>query len=154
MRQYHRAGEKVFIDHCGPTMPVIDRRTGEQRQAQIFVAVLGASSYTYAEATWTQGLEDWIASNTRMLEFFDGVPELLIPDNLRSASTKCRYEPQVNETYLEFARLYTTAVLPTRPRKPYADTFDMRSCARKAVSCLCRSLNRLRITNRQEVQHR
>lgn len=119
MRQHHRAGEKVFIDHCGPTIPVIDRRTGELRQAQIFVAVLGASSYTYAEATWTQGLEDWIGSNTRMLEFFGGVPELLIPDNLRSASTKaCRYEPQVNETYLEFARHYATAVLPTRPRKP------------------------------------
>lgn len=119
MRQHHRAGEKVFIDHCGPTMPVIDRRTGELRQAQIFVAVLGASSYTYAEATWTQGLEDWIGSNTRMLEYFGGVPELLIPDNLRSASTKaCRYEPQVNETYLEFARHYATAVLPTRPRKP------------------------------------
>ena len=60
MRQHHRAGEKIFIDHCGPTVPVIDRRTGEIRQAQIFVAVLGASNYTFAEATWTQGLEDWI----------------------------------------------------------------------------------------------
>jgi transposase len=119
MRQHHRAGEKVFIDHCGPTVPVIDRRTGEIRQAQIFVAVLGSSSYTFAEATWTQGLEDWIGSNARMLEFFGGVPELLIPDNLRSASTKAsRYEPVVNETYLEFARHYATAVLPTRPRKP------------------------------------
>ena len=119
MRQHHRAGEKVFIDHCGPTMSVIDRRTGEIRRAQIFVAVMGASSYTYAEATWTQGLEDWIGSNTRMLEFFGGVPELLIPDNLRSASTKAsRYEPVVNDTYLEFARHYATAVLPTRPRKP------------------------------------
>lgn len=119
MRQHHRAGEKVFIDHCGPTVEVIDRRTGEIRQAQIFVAVLGASSYTYAEATWTQGLEDWIGSNARMLEFFGGVPALLVPDNLRSAATKAsRYEPLVNETYLEFARHYETAVLPTRPRKP------------------------------------
>lgn len=119
MRQHHRTGEKVFIDHCGPTVSVIDRRTGEIRQAQIFVAVMGASSYTFAEATWTQGLEDWIGSNARMLEFYGGVPELLIPDNLRSATTKaCRYEPVVNETYLEFARHYATAVLPTRPRKP------------------------------------
>lgn len=119
MRQHHRAGEKVFIDHCGPTVPVINRSTGEVRQAQIFVAVLGASSYTFAEATWTQGLSDWIGSNRRMLEFFGGVPELLIPDNLKSASTKAdRYEPVVNATYLEFAAHYGTAVLPTRPRKP------------------------------------
>lgn len=119
MRQHHRAGEKVFIDHCGPTVDIIDQRTGEVRKAQIYVAVLGASSYTFAEATWTQGLEDWIGSNRRMLEFFGGVPELLVPDNLRSASSKaCRYEPVVNATYLEFARHYATAVLPTRPRKP------------------------------------
>lgn len=119
MRQHHSAGEKVFIDHCGPTVPVINRAIGEIRQAQVFVAVLGASSYTYAEATWTQSLPDWIGSNRRMLEFFGGVPELLIPDNLKSASTKaCRYEPVVNATYLEFAAHYGTAVLPTRPRKP------------------------------------
>ncbi len=80
MRQHHRAGEKLFIDHCGPTVPVIDRNTGEVRTAQVFVAVLGASSYTYAEATWTQGLEDWIGSNRRMLEFYGGVPQLLIID--------------------------------------------------------------------------
>ncbi len=119
MRQHHRAGEKLFIDHCGPTVPVIDRNTGEVRTAQVFVAVLGASSYTYAEATWTQGLEDWIGSNRRMLEFYGGVPQLLIPDNLRSASTKAdRYEPIVNATYLELAAHYGTAVLPARPRKP------------------------------------
>lgn len=119
MRQHHRAGEKVFIDHCGPTVPVINRHTGEVKQAQVFVAVLGASSYTFAEATWTQGLSDWIGSNRRMLEFFGGAPELLIPDNLKSASTKAdRYEPVVNATYLEFAAHYATAVLPTRPRKP------------------------------------
>ena len=119
MRQHHTAGDKIFIDHAGPTVAVIDRRTGEVRQAQVFVAVLGASSYTFAEATWTQSLPDWIGSNRRMLEFFGGVPALLVPDNLRSASTTaCRYEPAVNATYLEFARHYGTAVLPARPRKP------------------------------------
>jgi len=119
MRQHHRAGEKVFIDHCGPTVSVINQDTGEVREAQIFVAVFGASNYTFAEATWTQGLEDWIGSNRRMLEFFGGVPELLVPDNLKSATTTaCRYEPVSNATYLEFAQHYGTAVLPTRPRKP------------------------------------
>lgn len=119
MRQHHAAGDKIFIDHAGPTVSIIDRSSGEVRQAQIFVAVLGASSYTFAEATWTQSLPDWIGSNRRMLEFFGGVAALLVPDNLRSATTTaCRYEPAVNETYLEFARHYDTAVMPTRPRKP------------------------------------
>ena len=119
MRQVHRAGEKVFIDHCGATVAVIDRSTGEVRRAQIFVAVLGASSYTFAEATWTQTLPDWIGSNRRMLEFFGGVPELLVPDNLKAAVTKAsRHEPVVNATYAEFAAHYGTAVLPARPRKP------------------------------------
>jgi transposase len=119
MRQAHRAGEKIFIDYSGSTVPVIDRSTGEIRRAQIFVAVLGASSYTFAEATWSQGLPDWIASNQRMLAFFGGVPQLLVPDNLRSAVARPdRYTPQINETYAEMAAHYQTAVLPARPRKP------------------------------------
>lgn len=119
MRQAHRAGEKIFIDDSGSTVPVIDRSTGEIRRAQIFVAVLGASSYTFAEATWSQSLPDWIAYNQRMLAFFGGVPQLLVPDNLRSAVTKPdRYTPQINETYAEMAAHYQTAVLPARPRKP------------------------------------
>lgn len=119
MRQHHRAGEKLFIDYCGPTVEVIDQRTGEIRQAQIFVAVMGASSYAYAEATWSQSLPDWIGSNQRALSFLGGVPELLIPDNLKSAASKaCRYEPVVNRTYTRFAAHYGTAVLPTRPLKP------------------------------------
>lgn len=119
MRQVHRAGEKVFIDYCGPTVPVVDRSTGEIRQAQIFVAVLGASSYTFAEATWSQSLSDWIASHQRMLSFFGGVPELLVPDNLKAAVTKAdRYTPQINETYAELAAHYQTAALPARPYKP------------------------------------
>jgi transposase len=80
LRQVHRAGEKLFLDYCGPTVPVTCRNTGEIRAAQVFVAVLGASSYTYAEATWTQGLPDWIASHQRAFQFFGGVPELLVPD--------------------------------------------------------------------------
>jgi transposase len=80
MRQVHRAGEKLFIDYCGPTVEVIDGNSGEIRRAQIFVAVLGASSYTYAEATWTQTLPDWIASHQRCFRFLGGVPELLVPD--------------------------------------------------------------------------
>ncbi|HHH38865.1 MAG TPA: IS21 family transposase [Sedimenticola sp.] len=119
MRQLHKAGEKLFIDYCGPTVPVVDRHTGELRQAQVFVAVLGASSYTYAEATWSQQLPDWIASHQRAFRFFGGTAELLIPDNLRSGvSRPCRYAPEPNETYQELARHYGTAILPARPYKP------------------------------------
>ena len=119
MRQQHRAGEKLFIDYCGPTMDIIDRHSGEVRQAQIFVGVLGASSYTFAEATWTQSLADWIASHQRMLRFFGGVPALLVPDNLKAAVDKaCRYAPKVNDSYAEMAAHYSTAVLPARPYKP------------------------------------
>ena len=79
MRQVHRAGEKLFIDYCGPTVPIINQATGEERRAQVLVAVLGASSYTYAEATWSQALPDWIASHQRAFQFLGGVPELLVP---------------------------------------------------------------------------
>jgi len=119
MRQVHLAGEKLFIDYCGPTVPVVDRHTGERREAQVFVTVLGASSYTYVEATYTQSLPDWVASNQRALAFYGGVPALLIPDNLLSAVTTAdRYEPGINATYAEMAAHYGTAVLPTRPYKP------------------------------------
>jgi transposase len=119
MRQVHRAGEKTFIDYCGPTVPVICRHTGEIRQAQVFVAVLGASSYTYAEATWTQSLPDWVASHQRMFRFYGGVTELQIPDNLLAGVTDAnRYTPAINTTYAEMAAHYQTAVLPARPRKP------------------------------------
>jgi transposase len=119
LRQVHRAGEKLFIDYCGPTMAVVDASSGEQRSAQIFVAVLGASSYTYAEATWSQSLPDWIGSHQRAFAFFGGVVELLVPDNLRAAvRTPDRYDPEPNATYLELARHYGTAILPARPYKP------------------------------------
>ena len=119
MRQEHRAGEKLFIDYAGQTVPVVDPETGEERQAQVFVAVLGASSYTFAEATWTQTLPDWTASHVRAFEFYGGCPELVIPDNLRSGvSGAHRYEPDLNPTYHDLASHYGVAVLPARVRRP------------------------------------
>lgn len=119
MRQVHRAGEKLFIDYCGPTMAVINPSTGEMRTAQVFVAVLGASSYTYAEATWSQSLPDWIGSHVRAFEFYGGVPQLVVPDNLKSAVTKaCRYDPDLNPAYQQMAEHYGVAVMPARPYKP------------------------------------
>jgi transposase len=119
MRQIHRAGEKLFIDYCGPTVEVIDPSTGEIRSAAIFVAIMGASNYTYAEATWDQTLPNWIASHVRTFQFLGGIPALLVPDNLKSAVTKaCRYEPKINQSYADLAAHYSTAVLPARPYKP------------------------------------
>lgn len=119
MRQTHRAGEKLFIDYSGDTVRVINAVTGEIRQAQIFIASMGASKYTYAEATWTQQLPDWIASHIRMLEYLGCVPEILTPDNLKSAIKEaCRYEPEANSTYEDMARHYGCAIIPARPYKP------------------------------------
>jgi transposase len=119
MRQEHRAGEKLFVDYAGHTVAVIDRRTGEIRQAQIFVAVLGASNYTYAEATWTQSLPDWLGAHVRALEALGGCPAVVVPDNLRSAVSKPhRYEPDLNPAYQALADHYRVAVIPARVRKP------------------------------------
>jgi transposase len=119
MRQHHRAGEKLFVDYAGQTVDVVDRETGEVREAQIFVATLGASNYTYAEATWTQSLPDWCASHIRTFEFMGAAPELLVPDNLKSAVTRpCRYEPRANATYEDLAAHYHSAILPARVRRP------------------------------------
>ena len=119
LRQNHKAGEKLFVDYAGQTMPVTDPSTGEVRQAEIFVAVLGASNYTYAEAAWTQGLPDWIASHIRMWEFLGGVAEMVVPDNLKSGVTSASwYEPDINPTYHDLACHYNTAVVPARVRKP------------------------------------
>jgi transposase len=119
MRQTHKAGDKVFLDYSGKTMSIIDPDTGQIREAQIFVGVLGASNYTYAEATWTQQLPDWIHAQVRMFHFFGGVPALIVPDNLKSAINKaCRYEPDINPTYAAFVEHYGTSVLPARPIKP------------------------------------
>jgi transposase len=119
MRQTHRAGEKLFVDYAGQTVAVVDRHTGELRQAHLFVAVLGASNYTYTEATWSQQLADWIGAHVRAFEFLGGTPELVIPDNLRSGVSKAhRYEPDLNPTYQDLAEHYGVAVLPARARRP------------------------------------
>jgi transposase len=119
MRQTHVAGERLFVDYAGTTMEVIDGTTGGVITAQLFVAALGASNYTYAEATRTQGLGDWIGSHTRAFDFFGGVPAMVVSDNLKSGVTKaCFYEPAVNRTYAEMAAHYDTAVVPARPYKP------------------------------------
>ncbi len=129
MRQTHVAGEKLFVDYAGDTVPaVVDRLTGEWRPAQIFVAVLGASSLSYAEATWTQSLPDWIAAHAHALEAIGGVPKLLVPDNTKVAVIKaCFYDPQVQRTYAAFAEHYDTGILPARPRKP-RDKAKVESC--------------------------
>jgi len=119
MRQEHRAGEKLFVDYSGDGIEIVDRATGEVWEAQLFVATLGASSYTYAEATPTQELRWWIEAHVHAFEFFGGVTELLVPDNTKTAVTHpCWYEPDLNPTYLEMAQHYGTAVIPARSRKP------------------------------------
>ena len=119
MRQTYRAGERVFMDYAGPTMPIIDQTSGEVRHAQIFVGVLGASNYIYAEAHWSQTLPDWISAHVRMFEHFGGVPEVIVCDNLKSAVIKAsRTEPVINATYQNLADHYGTVILPARARKP------------------------------------
>jgi transposase len=119
MRFEHRAGEKCFVDYAGQTVGIIDRQTGEVREAQIFVAVLGCSNYTFAEASWTQTLPDWLGSHVRALRYFGGAPGAFVPDNLKSGVIKPhRYDPDLNRAYAEFATHYGTAILPARVRKP------------------------------------
>jgi len=119
MRQTHVGGEKVFVDFAGDMIDVIDPATGQVRAMKLFVAALGASNYTYAEAVASEGLEDWIGAHVRLFAFLDGVPKAVVPDNLRSAVFKAdRFDPGLNRTYAELAAHYGTAVLPARPRKP------------------------------------
>jgi transposase len=119
MRQTHKAGEKCFVDYCGQTVPIVSASTGEIREAQIFVGVLGASNYTFAEATLSQSLPDWLGSHVRMLAFYGGAPAMVIPDNLRSGVSKaCRYDPDLNPSYQQWAEHYGVAVVPARPYKP------------------------------------
>lgn len=119
MRQEHKAGEKVFVDYAGKKPEIVDPKTGEIREVELFVSCLGASGYIYAEATLTQQLPDWISSHIRMLEFYGAVPFLVVPDNLKSGVTRaCRYEPDLNPTYQDLCDHYGLAVLPARKRKP------------------------------------
>ena len=119
MRQNHIAGEKVFVDYSGLRQEYLDIYTGEIKYAEIFIGVLGASNYTFAIAVKSQTKKDWIYANNKMLEYFGGVPRIIVPDNLKSAVTSaCKYEPDLNPSYREFAQYYSVAVIPTRARKP------------------------------------
>lgn len=119
MRQEYKAGEKVFIDYAGSTIDIIHPQTGKVRSAQIFIGVLGASSYTFVEAAWSQSLPDWLMSHRRMFEYFNGVPQILVPDNLKSAVNKPnRYEAVINQSYQDLAEHYGTCVIPARVRRP------------------------------------
>jgi transposase len=120
LRQEHLAGEKLFLDYAGQTVPIFNPDTGKvELDAQIFIGTMGASNYSYAEATASQALPDWIKSHICAFEFFGGVPQILVPDNLKSGITHpCRYEPDVNHTYLDLSRHYGTTVIPARPGKP------------------------------------
>lgn len=119
LRQIHRAGDKLFVDYAGQTIAITDPKTGESLKGHLFVAVLGCSNYTYAEVTPTEQLPDWIDANIRALEFFGGVPRIVVPDNTKTAVTHpCRYDPDLNHTYQELAEHYGFAVIPARPRKP------------------------------------
>ena len=119
LRQEHKAGEKLFVDWAGTTIPIYDPRGGPTQQAHLFVAVLGASSYTYAEATPDEQLANWIGAHIRAFEFSRGVPKLVVPDNTKTGVTKaCRYDPDLNPTYQEMAMHYGVGVVPARPYKP------------------------------------
>jgi transposase len=141
MRQEHVAGDKVFVDYSGKKIAIADPATGVVREAEIFVAVLGASGYTYAEATWTQTLPDWIGAHVRMFRFFGGVARLIVPDNLKSGVNKANfYDPDINRSYGVMAAHYGTAVLPARPRRP-KDKAKVENGVRFAQTCI---LGRLR----------
>lgn len=119
MRFEHRAGERVFVDYAGLTVPIVDRHSGAIEQAQIFVGALGASHFIFAEATATQQSADWLGSHVRMFTYFGGVTELVVPDNLRTGVARaCRYDPAINVAYHELAQYYGVAVVPARVRKP------------------------------------
>jgi len=115
MRQEHRAGEKMFVDYCNG-LPITNPKTGEKIPTQLFVSVWGASNYTYAEASLTQNEESWVMAHVRAFEYSGCVPHLIVPDNLKSGVTHpCKYEPDINRSYLEMARHYGTTIIPARP---------------------------------------
>ncbi len=119
IRQDYKAGDQLFIDYAGPTVPIIDSKTGKTKEASIFIAALGASNYVYVEATWDQKLPNWIGSHVRAFEHFGGVPALLVPDNLKQGvSNACHYDPDLNPAYAEMAAHYNVAIMPARPYSP------------------------------------
>ena len=119
LRQEHAPGDKLFVDYAGQTVEITDRHTGAVRQAQIFVAVLGFSNYSYCEASLSQSAADWLGAHVRALVYFGGAPRAIVPDNLRSAVSKAhRYDPDLNRAYQDLAEHYEVAILPARARKP------------------------------------
>jgi transposase len=119
MRQEHHPGEKLFVDWAGARLPLYDRETGAMEEVPLFIAVLGTSNYTYAEATRSQELQPWIGAHVRAFEFFGGCPKLVVPDNTKTGVTRaCRYDPDLNPTYQEMALHYGVGVVPARPYKP------------------------------------
>lgn len=142
MRQEHVAGDKVFVDYSGKKIAIVDPRTGKIREAELFIAVFGASCFTYAEATWTQALPDWIGAHGRMFRFFGGVPRLIVPDNLKSGVNRASfYDPEINRSYGMMAAHYGVGVLPARPRKP-RDKAKVENGGRFAQSCILGRLRR------------
>lgn len=119
MRKHYKGGEVLFVDFAGDTMKVTDRSTGEKRDAHVFVAVLGASNFTFAEAVWRENLESWVSLLVKSLEFIGGVPEIVVSDNAKAVVTKAgKYDPQLHHMFVELSRHYEFALLPARPRKP------------------------------------
>jgi len=119
LRQTYKAGEKCFVDYAGPKVTLYNSESGVTHEAVIFIGVLGASNYTYAEATLTRSIPDWLGSHQRMFEFFGGVPKMVIPDNEKAGvKSACYYDPELNPNYCAFAAHYQTTVLPTRPGRP------------------------------------
>ena len=142
MRQEHKAGDKVFVDYSGKKLGITDRLTGLVREAEIFVGVLGASGFTYAEASWTQALPDWIGAHIRMFAFFGGVPRLIVPDNLKSGVNKASfYDPEINLSYGRMASHYGVGVLPARPYRP-RDKAKVESAVRFAQTYILGRLRR------------
>jgi transposase len=152
MRQAHLGGDKLFVDYAGDTVPVmIDARTGKVRRAHLFVAVMGGSSLSFAHASWTETLGDWIDAHVQAFAFFGGAPRLLVPDNPKVAVIKaCFYDPQVNRTYAEMAAHYNTAVLPARPRRP-RDKAKVEALVRIVERWLLGKLRHRRFTSLAEV---
>src|SRR6202790_4920544 len=150
MRQHHVAGDKVFVDYSGKKIAIVDPSTGEVRDAEIFVAVLGALNYTYAEATWTQTLPDWIEAHVRMFRFFGGVPRLVVPDNLKSGVHKASfYDPEINRSYAMMAAHYGVGILPARPYRP-RDKAKVEAGVRFAQSYILGRLRRQTFFSLQE----
>ncbi len=119
MRQVYKAGDRVFVDYAGPTVPLTDCKTGEVRGAMVFVGTLAASNHTFVDLTLSRSLSDWTGSHVRMFEFWGGVPNTVVPDNEKSAVHRaCRYDPKLNRSYGELAEHYGVAVVPARPGKP------------------------------------